>query len=96
MRTLAVKKKKRGSIILRITLLVFAVYMIYSLSTLQIELAEKKKQLSEIQVTKAEKQMKVDELTSLLENGTEKDFIEKAAREKLNYVYRNEQIYKFD
>ena len=93
---MAVKKKKRGSIILRITLLVFAVYMIYSLSTLQIELAEKKKQLSEIQVTKAEKQMKVDELTSLLENGTEKDFIEKAAREKLNYVYRNEQIYKFD
>lgn len=88
--------KKRGSVILRLVLLFFSIYMIYSLGTLQVELVSKKEQLAESQAIRAEKELKVNELTVLLENGTERDFIEKAAREKLNYVYRNEQIYKLD
>ena len=37
--------------------------------------------------------IKVEELTRLLEEGDEKELIEKAARERLGYVYPNEQVF---
>ena len=42
---------------------------------------------------KAEKTAQIEYLSNLLESGNEKKIIEKAARERLGYVYADEQIF---
>ncbi|MEG1887595.1 MAG: septum formation initiator family protein [Oscillospiraceae bacterium] len=85
--------KKRKSIILRVAVLLFAVYVVISLGKLQMELLNTRKELGTLQVTRDEKTIKVNELMRLLENGTEADFIERTARDRLGYVYADEQVF---
>lgn len=84
----------RKSIILRLLLLVFAVYSIISLLSLQMQLVELKGQLSDRTAYLEEANFKIKESLNLLENGTEADLIEKAARERLNLAYPDEQIFE--
>ena len=76
---------RKRSIILRLGIFVFAVFMVITMGSLQVELIEKKDRL------KAE--LKIEELQNLLENGEESDFIERVARERLGYVYSDEEVY---
>lgn len=87
------ENKKKKSVFLRIVLLAFAVYIVISVGGLQLELIKKWKELATLTTIRDEKTTKVNELTALLENGTESDFIERAAREKLGYVYSDEQVF---
>lgn len=81
------------SVLLRILLLIFAVYLSYTLITLQIDLISKTQELKERQAYLKDETIKVEELTRLLEDGDERELIEKAARERLGYVYPNEQVF---
>ena len=90
---MSTKPKKRKSVFLRLTLLLFSAYIVVSLGNLQIELINSRKELESLTVEQTEKSIKVNELVTLLDNGTEADFIEKAARERLGYVYADEQVY---
>ena len=81
------------SVLLRILLLMFAIYVSYTLINLQVELINSKQELKERESYLKETTIKVDELTRLLEEGDEKELIEKAARERLGYVYPNEQVF---
>ncbi len=85
--------KKRRSVILRLALLVFSVYVLFSIGSLQVQLIDSKNELNRLNREKTEKTQKVNELVALLENGTESDFIEKAARERLGYVFSDEKVY---
>lgn len=85
--------KRQKSIIFRIIILVFAIYTVTSLTTLQIRLIETKNELNSITSQIEQKEIKNQELQRLLENGTEKDFIERAARDRLGYVYADEVVY---
>ena len=84
----------RRSIILRLLLLVFAVYSIISLLSLQMQLIELKSELADRTAYLEEANYKIKESLSLLENGTEAELIEKAARERLNLVFPDEQIFE--
>ena len=84
---------KRESVILRIVLLVFSVYVIYLLSANYTELVSLSGQRQQLEAEKADLEKKVKEYNNLLANGTEKDFIERAARDKLGYVYPDEQVF---
>ena len=91
------KNKKAGtskSIFLRIALLCFAVYTIYSMVVLQNELISSRRILEQKKQQISARQISNEELENLLKSGSEKDLIEKAAREKLDYVYANEEVYK--
>ncbi len=57
------------------------------------QLIESRNELNRLNEEKAEKTQKINELVGLLENGTESDFIEKAARERLGYVFSDEKVY---
>lgn len=81
------------SVLLRILLLMFAIYVSYTLINLQVELIDSKQELKERESYLKETTIKVEELTRLLEEGDEKELIEKAARERLGYVYPNEQVF---
>ena len=84
----------KKTIIFPIALLLFSAYMIYAMIMLQTELAENKKILAEKQAQISELQVSNEELSELLNNGSQKELIERAAREKLGFVYANEEIYE--
>lgn len=79
---------------LRIALLGFAIYMVYSMISLQSQLAQSKKTLGEKQNEISQRNVDIDELKSLLKNGSKDDLIERAARDKLDFVFENEEVYE--
>ena len=81
---MAAKAKKRGSIILRVVLVLFSVWMIVYLGSLI-------KSFSSLQNELDLALKRRDELA--LESGDDAAFIERAAREKLGFVYANENVY---
>ncbi|MBE6738945.1 MAG: hypothetical protein E7565_01350 [Ruminococcaceae bacterium] len=87
------KKKKDRSVILRVLVLLVSVYLIYSLSSLWTDLAEGKKKLDDYNQQIAETDRKINEYKNLLKEGNEAKIIEKAARDRLGYVFADEQVY---
>lgn len=86
-------QKGKGSIILRIAVFGLAVYMIISLSTLWGKLVSSQNTLNKLNEIRLKKSNEIAAITALLE-GSEDDIIEKAARERLGYVYADEQVYR--
>ena len=86
------KKTGNGSIIIKLILIAFAIFAILTLAKLQVQLFEEKEELAALNKEKAEKQATEEELKDLLENGTKSDLIEKAARDKLDYVYKDDIV----
>ena len=84
---------KRKSVILRILLLVFSIYIIISMTNLQIQLIDRTRELKSGEALLEAKNLQIEELVRLLDSGTEAELIEKAARERLGYVYPEEQVY---
>ena len=76
-------------LVLHLTLL----YLLYSLGDLQVQLINQRKEYNELNEQKKVMEQKISELERLLEDGTEADIIEKAARERLVYVYADEQVF---
>ncbi len=87
------KDNKNGSsIILRIGVFVLSIYMIVTLCGLYGELSSKQKELDSLKALKAEKSNQIEALVELL-GSSEQEIIAKAARERLGYVYADEQVY---
>lgn len=87
------KKRKNKSILLRIMILGVCVYMLATLSGLWNTLNESRKELEALKEQYAAEQNDIDELRAMLEDGSEAKIIEKAARERLGYVYPDEQVF---
>ena len=93
------KNVSKQSFFLRVALLIFSIYAIYSLIQLQAVLIAGKSELSNLVNEAKEQEIKNKELEALLNDGNENTLIERAARDKLGYVYSDEQvfeIYNFD
>ena len=86
--------RKRKSLILRIVLLGFAVYMVYGLHSTLLKLLDLRRQQQSLEREKALLSQHVKEYENLLANGKESDFIERAARDKLGYVFPDEIVFE--
>lgn len=88
-------KRRKRSIILRIALLAFAVYIVASIVNQQIQIGQKKQELSMVSQQLNAQNLKNEELKTALETGTTNsdEFIERKAREELNYVKPNERVF---
>ena len=82
------------SYVFRIALLCFACYVVINCVKLQIELVNQKQVLAEQQQQNEEIELEIERLSNLIENGDDADFIEDAARERLGFVFPNEEVYK--
>lgn len=80
-------------IIFKFSILALALYLVFSMISLQSDLVEQRKVLKEKQKQISELRVSNDELKSLLKNGSQKELVERAAREKLDFVYSNEEVY---
>ncbi len=90
---MATKQKKRKSVILRLLVIGVAGYMIFNLFSLWNTLNENRSTLASLEETYNRKQAEISELSELLNEGSQADIVEKAARERLGYVYSDEVIY---
>ena len=84
---------RRRSVLLRLALLCFSIYSMIQLTQLQIQLVKQRKTLENEQIKLHQQEIKNRELAALLANGTDKDLIERAARDKLDYIYGDEEVY---
>ena len=89
----ASETKRQSSIILRVVLLIFAVWMIYYLGSLIKDYTSVQKQYDAVAARRDELKLEVEQKANMLENGNDTDFIERAARERLGYVYADEHVY---
>lgn len=89
---MANRQKSNGSIILRVAIFGLAVYMVVTLCGLWGNLLEKQNELKSLQEQRDKLNADIAGLVELLE-GSENEIIEKAARERLGYVYADEQVY---
>lgn len=86
-------RSHRPSIVLRILIVVFCAYLIYSLGSLVVELNALKSQHKDLELKIAQTEANILERQKLLTEGTKEEIIEKAARERLGYVFPNEIVY---
>lgn len=87
------KQKRKKSIIVRVLVLAVSVYMIATLARLWGDLRVKQNELDALLQEKQNKIIQRDSLQQLLDEGSHEEIIEKAARERLGYVYPDEEIY---
>ena len=87
------KEKKQKSVILRVLVLIVALYFVYSLSTLWADLIKGKENLAAIESEIKATDNVIGEYKALLAEGNEAKIIEKAARERLGYVFEDEHVY---
>ncbi len=89
----ASKRKNSGSIIVKLLVFGVSVYFIVVLSSLWSTLNTRRETLAELNAQYAAEQREVENLKSLLKEGSLPEIIEKAARERLGYVYSDEEVY---
>lgn len=87
------KRNKKTSVIFNIIFFVLIIFIIFSFVSLFTQLGNKKNELSDIQNKISEQKTNNDELDSVLDNGKDKEYIEKTAREKLGFVSADERVY---
>ena len=87
------KPKRKKSVIVRLIVLGVSVYMVVTLVGLGNVLARDKETLAELIGKRDALKLENEELKALLESDSHADIIEKAARERLGFVYSDEEIY---
>ena len=85
--------KKRKSTIFRILFLAFTIYIIISLTSLQVQLISLKRELNSKTAHYNELNLEIEEALHLLDSGNETELIEKTARERLGYYYPDEEVH---
>lgn len=87
------KPKRKRSVIVRLIVLGVSVYMIVTLVGLGNELTKAKAELEKYENKRDSLKLTISEYEALLKSDSHAAIIEKAARERLGYVYSNEEIY---
>ena len=87
------RPKRQKSIILRLFVLLLCGYFTISLASLWSELNDSLKELEELKQQQLLEENEIKELKELLKEESNIPLIEKAARERLGFVYSNEQVF---
>lgn len=84
---------RNKSVVLRLLAVAFCLYLLLSLAGLWKDYSDGRKELAELEAQAQQTQLNIDEMNDLLKNGTPEEIIEKAARDRLGYVYADEKVY---
>ncbi len=87
------KPKRESSIILKVLCLAVCVYVFGTLVNLWSTLNESQAELLALKEEYAATENDIAELKAMLEDESNTQIIEKAARERLGYIYSDEQLF---
>ncbi len=82
-----------NSVIVRLLVIGVSVYMIITLSSLWSTLNDKNKELASLNAEVEAVEHDIEKCKALLDESSTDEIIEKAARERLGYVYSGEEVY---
>lgn len=87
------QKKPKNGVFLKIAAIAFAVYLLYSLISMQAEISKKQNELDSLRQEYTESLIRNEELQKTRDSYGTDAFIEEQAREKLGYAYPEEHFY---
>jgi Septum formation initiator len=89
------KKKNRKNIVLKVAVLTFVVYIVFTLVNQQVEINSKQKQVDSVKQQIALQEMKNQEMKQVLDSGEQgnNDYIERVARQDLDYANPDERVF---
>ena len=87
------KQKKQKSILLRVFILSVCGYSAVTLGSLWGKLNDRIKELEDLKAQLETEENEVEELRAILNADSDTPLIEKAARERLGYIYSDEQVF---
>lgn len=87
------QKKKRGSALIKIIVSLCIAYFMFSLIASRIELSSKNRELEQIQVQVEQQRIENKETERLISMNEDKKYIERIARDKLDYAYPDERVF---
>ncbi len=86
-------KKRKSSVILRLLVLGVAAYFVVTSVSEVARLMSAKAELDALIDKKQSLQLDIEQISQLLSSDNHKDIIEKAARERLGFVYSDEEVF---
>ncbi|MBQ2668765.1 MAG: septum formation initiator family protein [Clostridia bacterium] len=88
-------KKRKGSLLLKIAVFCFAVFLVSMLIGQQVSIGQKREELKELEQALREQEVINDELRYDLEadNRNSNEYAEKVARRELDYVKPGERVF---
>lgn len=87
------KVKKKKSVILRLLILFVCGYFTVTLAGLWSELNKSRQELAQLEAQHTQISQDIEEYKALLNSDSDKEIIERAARERLGYIYSDEQVF---
>ncbi len=87
------EKKSLTSWVLRLSVLAAAAYLLVSLVSGQMQVAEKQRELDTVSEKVEEQTIKNAELQRLMDSGDEDAYVERIAREKMGYARPDERVF---
>lgn len=92
----AKSKRKKGSayrLLLRLAVAAAAVYLVVTFVSGQMQVAQKQRELAELDAMVERQAEQNAELERLMESGDEDAYVERVAREKLGYARPDERVF---
>ena len=83
---------KKKNLLFRLSTLMFTLYVVFSLVQIQGEIQESRELLAQLEQQNEEQRIANKELERILSDGTQEEYIERIAREKLGFAYPEEQV----
>ena len=87
------KRKRPGGILVTVMVLAVSFYLLVTFINLQLDIQEKKANLSALSKQYTQQVAENDELSALINSNDKKALMERVAREKRGYVYPDERVY---
>ena len=85
------KAKAKKNTLLRVSVILFLLYVVISLVQIQGSIQKNREQLAALEQQNEEQRI-AKELERILSDGTEEEYIERIAREQLGFAYPEEQV----
>lgn len=85
--------KSKKSFIFKVAFLAFTCYIAVSVTLIQIDIANKQKQVADAKAQLDEQNLIKSELIDILNSGSNTEYIAKIAREKLGMAYPDEEVF---
>lgn len=89
------KRKKQGltGLLLRAAAICLGIYLIVGIVVNQVSISSKEQALDSVQQQLAQQQAANEELSRVLEGGSEAEIVERVARDRLGYARPDERIF---
>ena len=87
-------RTQKKSLLIRLCLFAFAAYIVVSLVSLQMEIASKRSELASYEQQVKDQLIANKEIERQLSLGSDKDYLARIARDKLDMGFSDERVYR--